>query len=85
MSFLRVITDITIASTVWLVNINYFGYNGYCMATDKPLLIFVIEPELLKRVDDFRFKHRFASRAAAIKWMLRWTLAQNPKPEKEQK
>jgi transposase len=25
---------------------------------------------LLKRLDDFRFKHRFDSRAAAIKWLL---------------
>jgi hypothetical protein len=40
------------------------------MSTDKPLLNFVIEPELLKRLDDYRFKHRFDSRAAAIKWLL---------------
>ena len=40
------------------------------MATDKPVMNFVIKPELLKRVDDFRFKQRFASRAAAIKWLL---------------
>lgn len=51
------------------------------MSSDKPLLNFVIEPELLKRLDDFRFKHRFASRAAAIKWLLEWSLKQNPKPE----
>ena len=48
------------------------------MATDKPLLNFVIETDLLKRVDDFRFKHRFASRAAAIKWLLDWALDQKP-------
>jgi len=40
------------------------------MSSDKPLLNFVIEPELLKRLDDYRFKHRFDSRAAAIKWLL---------------
>jgi hypothetical protein len=40
------------------------------MGTEKPLLNFVIEPELLKRLDDYRFKHRFDSRAAAIKWLL---------------
>ena len=45
----------------------------------KPLLTLVIEPELLKRVDDFRFKQRFASRAAAIKWLLAWALDQKPK------
>jgi hypothetical protein len=40
------------------------------MGSEKPLLNFVIEPELLKRLDDYRYKHRFPSRAAAIKWLL---------------
>jgi hypothetical protein len=40
------------------------------MGTDKPLLNFVIDPALLKRLDDFRFKQRFPTRAAAIKWLL---------------
>jgi hypothetical protein len=52
------------------------------MSTDKPLLNFVIEPDLLKRVDDFRFKHRFPTRAAAIKWLLDWALNQKPAPPK---
>jgi hypothetical protein len=52
------------------------------MGSDKPLLNFVIEPKLLERVDDFRFKHRFATRAAAIKWLLDWALGQKPVPEK---
>ncbi|MGI9073353.1 MAG: hypothetical protein ACR2JB_19055 [Bryobacteraceae bacterium] len=50
------------------------------MPTDKPFLHFVIEEELLKRLDDFRFKHRFESRAAAIKWLLGWALDQKPRP-----
>ena len=49
---------------------------------DKPLLNFLIEPELLERVDDFRFKNRFQTRAAAIKWLLDWALKQKPKVEK---
>jgi len=53
------------------------------MATDKPLLNFVIDPQLLKRVDDFRFKHRFSTRAAAIKWLIDWALSQKPVPAKE--
>lgn len=52
------------------------------MGTEKPLLNFVIEPKLLERVDDFRFKHRFPTRAAAIKWLLDWALSQKPAPEK---
>jgi hypothetical protein len=45
---------------------------------EKALLNFLIEADLLKRVDDFRFKNRFESRAAAIKWLLAWALDQNP-------
>jgi len=57
------------------------GYGNRYMASDKPLLNFVVEPELLKRLDDYRFKNRFESRAAAIKWLLEWALKQNPKRE----
>jgi hypothetical protein len=48
------------------------------MSSDKPFLSFVVEPDLLKRLDDFRFKHRFQTRAAAIKWLLTWALDQKP-------
>ena len=48
------------------------------MSTDKPLMNFYVDPDFLKRVDDFRFKNRFASRAAAIKWLLTWALDQKP-------
>ena len=51
------------------------------MASDKPLLNFVIDKGLLKRLDDFRFKNRFPSRAGAIKWLLDFALKQKPKPE----
>jgi hypothetical protein len=46
--------------------------------TDKPILNFIIDPALLKRVDDFRYKHRFPNRAAAVKWLLDFALKQNP-------
>lgn len=51
------------------------------MSSDKPFLHFVIDPDLLKRLDDFRFKHRFESRAAAIKWLLEWAMRQKPAPD----
>jgi hypothetical protein len=44
--------------------------NAMAPLSEKPYLNFVIEPDLLKRVDDFRFKQRFATRAAAVKWLL---------------
>ena len=52
------------------------------MGSDKPFLSFLVDPDLLKRLDDFRFKHRFESRAAAIKWLLAWALDQKPAPAK---
>jgi hypothetical protein len=48
------------------------------MSTDKPLLTFVIDPELLKRLDDWRYKNRFPTRAAAIKCLLEWALDEKP-------
>jgi hypothetical protein len=54
------------------------------MGSEKPLLHFIIEPALLKRLDDFRFKHRFTTRAAAIKWLLSWALDQKPTVPKEE-
>jgi len=53
------------------------------MASEKPLLNFVIDPNLLRRLDDFRFKNRFGSRAAAIKWLLDWALNQKPTPKEQ--
>ena len=47
----------------------------------KPLINFVVDESLLKAIDDFRFKWRFDSRAAAIKWLITWALEQRPKPE----
>lgn len=46
----------------------------------KPLVNVLMEPELLARVDDFRFTHRFKSRAAAIKYLLDWALVRSPEP-----
>lgn len=51
--------------------------------TDKPIMNFVIEPNLLKRIDDYRFKHRFPSRSMAVKWLLDFALRHNPKPQAE--
>ena len=40
------------------------------MATKKPFLSFVIDEKLLQRIDDYRYKNRFPTRAAAIKHLL---------------
>jgi hypothetical protein len=54
-------------------------YSDY-MARDRQLLNFIIENNLLTRVDDFRFQNRFPTRAGAIKWLLDWALQQGPNP-----
>jgi hypothetical protein len=48
------------------------------LSSDKPFLSFVVDTDLLKHLDDFRFTNRFNSRAAAIKWLLAWALDQKP-------
>lgn len=51
------------------------------MATSKPILNFVIEPALLKRIDDFYYENRFPRRASAIRWLLDFALKQKPQPK----
>ena len=48
------------------------------MKLNKTLINFVIDGDLLNRIEDFRFKNRFPTRAAAIKWLLDWALTQKP-------
>jgi metal-responsive CopG/Arc/MetJ family transcriptional regulator len=49
------------------------------MPSGKPFLSFVIDEKLLDRIDDFRFKNRFASRAQAIIWLVKYALDAKPK------
>lgn len=49
------------------------------MASKKPVLNFVIDEELLEKIDNYRFKNRFESRAAAIKHLLAKALEREEK------
>jgi metal-responsive CopG/Arc/MetJ family transcriptional regulator len=40
------------------------------MSTELPKIIFHLDESLLKRLDDFRFKHRINFRSAAIRRLL---------------
>jgi hypothetical protein len=51
--------------------------------SDLQMVHMRMEPVLLKRVDDFRFKHRFENRSQAIRWLLDWALGQKPQPPAE--
>lgn len=50
------------------------------MPSDKPLIHFVVDLDFIKQIDDYRFKHRFKSRAAAMKFLMRHALSQDPEP-----
>ncbi|MFU8858453.1 MAG: hypothetical protein ACNA8S_15790 [Deferrisomatales bacterium] len=53
--------------------------------SEKPFLHFVIDRDLLGRVDDFRFENRFESRAAAVKWLLEAALEAGLAPKQNTK
>ena len=50
---------------------------------DTQLVHMRLESELLKRLDDFRFKHRFQTRTETARWLIDWALKQKPTPEGE--
>jgi hypothetical protein len=51
----------------------------------NPILNFVADPRQIERLDDFRFKIRFESRAAAVKWLLDWALEKGSKKPSERR
>jgi hypothetical protein len=52
-------------------------------ATDETQMVHLrLEQSLLKRLEDFRFRQRFPTRSAAIKWLLEWALSRKPVPVK---
>jgi metal-responsive CopG/Arc/MetJ family transcriptional regulator len=54
------------------------------MPTEKPKLIIVMESDLLKRIDDFRFDNRINSRSEAIRQLIEAGLAvTKPKAKKK--
>lgn len=53
------------------------------MPSDKPKILFVIDQELLKRIDDFRFDNRIASRSEAVRQLIEAGLATKTKSKKK--
>ena len=45
------------------------------MPSDKPFLSFVVDEELLERIDNYRFANRLESRAEAIRELIRLGLS----------
>jgi metal-responsive CopG/Arc/MetJ family transcriptional regulator len=55
------------------------------MPTEKPKIILVMEDNLLKRIDDFRFDNRINSRSEAIRRLLEEALEKYAKPQIKKK
>jgi metal-responsive CopG/Arc/MetJ family transcriptional regulator len=49
---------------------------------DKQMVNMLYDMDLLKRIDNFRFQHRFDSRTEAIRWLIQAALDKRLKPAK---
>lgn len=55
------------------------------MPTEKPRYTVIVDEELLKEIDDFRFENRYHSRSAATLELIRLGIEQLKKEQEEQK
>lgn len=55
------------------------------MPTEKPRYTVIVDEELLKEIDDFRFENRYPSRSAATLELIRIGIEQLKKEQEEQK
>lgn len=55
------------------------------MPTEKPRYTIVVDDELLKRIDDFRFENRYPSRSAATLELIRLGLEALERQEQAKK
>jgi len=55
------------------------------MPSDKPKILFVMEKELLKRIDDFRFDNRINSRSDAVRQLIEAGLKASGKTKTKKK
>lgn len=55
------------------------------MPTEKPRYTVIVDDELLKRIDDFRFENRYSSRSAATLELIRVGLEELEKEKKKKK
>ena len=55
------------------------------MPTEKPRYTIIVDEELLKKIDDFRFENRYPSRSAATLELIRLGMEAIKKKQKEGK
>ena len=55
------------------------------MPTEKPRYTVIVDEELLKRIDDFRFENRYPSRSAATLELIRLGLEHLEQKQRKEK
>ena len=55
------------------------------MPTDKPRYTIIVDEELLKEIDDFRFENRYPSRSAATLELIRLGIERLKEEKEKQK
>ena len=53
------------------------------MPTEKPILTFAVDEELLERISDFRFENRIETRSEAIRMLVEKALKDYEKKKKK--
>ena len=53
------------------------------MAEEKRLVHILMDDAMLRKLDDFRFKHRFESRTESVRWLLKAALDAKLAPKGE--
>ena len=52
------------------------------MPTEKPILTFAVDPELLERINDFRFENRIETKSEAIRVLVETGLKEHEKKKR---
>ena len=50
---------------------------GEVLSKETQMIHMVIPKDLLERIDDYRFKNRYESRAEAMRFLMEWALNHN--------
>ena len=66
-------------SIVYLDFLSLIEYESSIMPTKKPRIILMIEEDLLKQIDDFRYENRIPTRPEAIRQLVKEALKKNRK------
>ena len=55
------------------------------MPSDKPKILFVMDKELMERIDDYRFNNRVNSRSEAVRQLIETGLKKSEKTKSKKK